>query len=188
MNLLHYSQGKGVRLVLGVIVLLILFPVLFNIIFAFKDEVSYGSGIGYSTCSDFYIRDESERISCSASYSISLGNTGSNHQDLVTIDLASVPDERRVGWNVLDIVATNRRPMGPRISNQQLGDTLHFDIHDLEPNRLVEISILTRGVESATQLENVTIEVQAKGSVLEADPHMTLALRFLRNLGGIFGF
>ena len=188
MALFHYSHNKSLRLALGIVILFILFPALFSVVFAAKDEVSYGAGIGLSTCSDFFISEESDLTLCTTSYNITLGNTGSNHQELVIIDLTSVPKDSRMTWNVLDIVATTRRPIGPRISDHQLGETLHLEIQDLEPNRLVEFGITSRGIESAKQMQNITISVQANGSIIETNPRLTVTLRFLRNLGGIFGF
>jgi len=188
MALFHYSHQKSVRIALGVIILFILFPVLFSIVFASKDEVSYSSGVDLSTCSDFFISEESQLTHCTTSYTITLGNTGSNHQELVTVDLTSLPEDYRMSWNVLDIVATKRRPTGPRISDHQLGEGLRLEIQDLEPNRLVEFRITSRGIEAAEQMETITVSVQANGSTLETNPRLTVSLRFLRNLGGIFGF
>ena len=188
MALFHYSHHKSGKLFLGVVVLFILFPVLFSIVFASKDEVSYSAGVGLSTCSDFFITDDSQLTRCTTSYNITLGNTGSSHQELVTIDLTSVPRDRRMIWNVLDIVATKRRPIGPRISDHQIGEDLRLEIQDLEPNRLVEFRLSSQGIEAAGQMENITISIQANGSTLETNPRMTVTLRFLRNLGGIFGF
>lgn len=187
MALFHYSHNKALRLVLGIVLLIIVFPALFRIVFAAKDEVSYGASFGLSTCSDFFIDEESDLSRCITSYNITIGNTGTNHQELVRIDLTSVPKVRRLNWNVLDIVATSRTPIGPKISDQQQGETLHLQIQDLEPNRLVEFSISSQGIESAKQMENITISVQANGTTIEANPRMTVTLRFLRNLGGIFG-
>lgn len=141
MALFHYSHNKALRLVLGIVLLFIVFPALFRIVFAAKDEVSYGTSFGLSTCNGFFIDAGSDLTRCTTSYNITVGNTGTNHQELVRIELTSVPKTRRLNWNVLDIVATSRRPIGPRISDQQLGDTLHLEIQDLEPNRLVEFSI-----------------------------------------------
>ncbi|GJM14113.1 MAG: hypothetical protein DHS20C12_25160 [Pseudohongiella sp.] len=188
MSLFEYSQRKSVRLALGVAALFIVFPVLFNIVFASKDEVSFAAGVGFSTCNDFFASDESGLSRCASSYNITLGNTGSNNQELITIDLSSVPEDTRLGWNVLDIVATSRRPIGPTISEQQLGDSLRLEIQDLEPNRLVEFTIAGRGIESAKQMEGITLSVQAEGTVIQTNPRLTVGMRFLRNLGGIFGF
>lgn len=188
MALFHYSQHKSVKLALGTVALLIVFPVLFSVVFASKDEISYSAAVGLSTCSDFFITEESQLSRCTNSYNIALGNTGSNHQELVIIDLTSVPKGRRMSWNVLDIVATKRRPIRPKISDHQLGETLRLEIQDLQPNRLVEVRITSQGIETTEQMEAITISVQANGSALEADPRLTVTLRFLRNLGGIFGF
>lgn len=188
MALFHFSHNKSVKLALGIVILLILFPVLFSVVFAAKDEVSYGAGVGFSTCNDFFTKDESGLTRCTTFYNISLGNTGSNHQKLVVIDLTSVPKDRRLSWNALDIVATKRRPTGPRISEHHLGETLRLEIQDLEPNRLVEVRITSQGIESAKQMEAITISVQANGSTIETNPRLTVTLRFLKNLSGIFGF
>ncbi len=188
MDLLHYSQSKAVRAALVAALLLILFPVLFKIVFAAKDEISYGVDYGLSTCGDFFIANEAEKLTCTASYNITLGNTGINNQQLVILDLTSVPEDVRISWNVVDIVATNRRPIGPRISSEQQQETLTFEIEDLEPNRLVEISLSVRGAESAKRLEDIALLPQATGSILNSNPRATVALRFFRNLGGIFGF
>lgn len=188
MTFFHYSHSKALKLALGIVVLLILFPALFRIIFAAQDEISYGAGPGLSTCSEFFAREQSDLSACTTSYNIAVGNTGSNIQEVVTIEVASVPKNRRVNWNILDIVASKRRPIGPRVTNQQLGETLQFEIEDLEPNRMVEINIYSQGLESAEQMENIDITVAARGSVIETNPRTTVALRFLRNLGGVFGF
>lgn len=188
MAFFHYSHSKALKLAISIVVLLILFPALFRILFAAQDEISYGAGAGLSTCSEFFAREESDLSVCTTSYNIAIGNTGSNHQEIVTIEVASVPNNRRVNWRVLDIVASKRRPIGPRVTNQQLGDTLQFEIQDLEPNRMVEISIYSQGLESAEQMENISVKVAASGSVIETNPRTTIALRFLRNLGGFFGF
>ncbi len=188
MDLFHYSHRKAAKLALGIVTLLILFPVLFEVFFAAQDEISLGASTGISTCDDFYIREESELSRCTSTYNISLGNTGSNHQELITIELGSVPENRRISWNTLDIVATNREAIGPRITSQQLGETLVFEILDLQPNRLAEISISSQGIESAEMMENITMAVLAEGSIIEASPRTTVSLRFLSNLAGIFGF
>lgn len=188
MALFHYSHNKAFRLAIAIVILLILFPVLFRVIFAAKDEISIAAGSGVSTCDGFYVADESELASCTSTYTVALGNTGSNHQKLVIVDLNSVPLERRLSWNAVDIVATNRRATGPEITIQQLGETLRFEIQDLQPNRMVEIDILSRGVEYAKQMENIDIAVQAEGSIVEASPRLTVSIRFLRNLSGVFGF
>lgn len=188
MPLFHYSQSKSVRLAICIVVLFILFPALFRIIFAAKDEVSYSAGVGFSTCSDFYISDKSQLTRCTTTYDIALGNTGSTNQELIVVDLTSVPADSPLSWNVLDIVATKRRPIGPKISNHQLGDTIRIEIQNLEPNRLAEIRLSKQGIEFASKMENIGIAVQANGSTIQTNPRLTVSLRFLRNLGGIFGF
>ena len=188
MEYFHYSHRKAISLAIAIVIMLILFPALFRIIFAAEDEISYSASAGISTCDEFYIREESERTRCTSSYTISLGNTGTNHQQQISIDLRSVPTERRLSWNLLDIVATNRKAIGPSISNQQLGDTLRFEIQDLQPNRLVEITILSQGAEHARQMQDIDIRVHAEGTVVQSNPRLTVSLRFLRNLTGIFGF
>jgi hypothetical protein len=188
MSILHYSQNKAIRVALGVIVLLVLFPALFRIVFAEKDEVSFEAGTGISTCSDFFVRDQSDISYCTSTYEIAIGNTGTRNQEVIIIDLSPVPEEHRVSWNVLDIVATSRRPIGPRVSNQQIEGSLQFEIQDLEPNRLVEISLYTQGPEFKEAIEKIDIALSATGNIIETNPRTTVLLRLLKNLSGIFGF
>ena len=188
MALFHHSHNKALGLTLGTILLLVLFPVLFKVIFAAKDEISLAASAGVSTCEDFYIDEESELSRCTSTYNISLGNTGSSHQELISIELTSVPENHRLSWNSLDIVATNREAIIPRIQNQHLGDTLQIEVRDLQPNRLIEIRVSSQGIDAARQMENISISVLAEGTIVETNPRTTVILRFLRNLGGIFGF
>ncbi len=188
MSYFHYTQNKAIRLALVVVLFLFLFPVLFRIVFASEDEVSFGAGAGVSTCADFYIDDESELLSCTSTYNISIGNTGTSHQDLIVVELTSVPENRRLTWGAQDIVATNREANGPLISNQQQGDRLRFEIQNLQPNRLVGISIRSQGAEHAAQMEDIGFSIEAEGAIIEASPRLTVSLRFIRNLGAMFGF
>ena len=188
MSFLSYSQNKSIRLALVVVLLLLLFPALFRIVFASEYEVSYGAEAGISTCGEFYIDDESELLSCTSTYNVSIGNTGSSHQSLIVVELTSVPESHRLSWGAQDIVATNREANGPQITNEQLGDRLRFEIQDLQPNRLVDFNISSQGAEHAAQMENIAISVQAEGSVIEASPRLTISMRFLRNFGAMFGF
>lgn len=171
-----------------VIVLLVLFPALFRILFAAQDEVSYGAGTGISTCDGIYLNDDSDLSRCTSTYDITIGNTGTNHQELIVIELGKIPKTSRLNWSALDIVATNRKPTGPRVVEQKIDDQLRIEIHDLDPNRLVQINLSSRGIESARQMEGVTMTIQAEGSVISANPRLTVVLRFLRNVTSIFGF
>lgn len=188
MLLQHYSHSRAVWLALTVVLLLILFPVLFRIVFAARDEVSFAAGAGVSTCDAFYVDEESDLSRCTSTYNVSVGNTGSNHQSLIVVELSSVPENRRLSWGALDIVATNREATGPGITNQQRGEILRFEIEDLQPNRVVDISISSQGVENARQMENIAASIQAEGAIVEASPRLTVYLRFIRNLAGAFGF
>lgn len=188
MSLLDYIQNKNVRIVLCIVVLFIVFPTLFRIFFAAKDEISFAAGTGFSTCSDFFIDDESELARCTSNYNVTVGNTGTNNQELIVVNLSNVPEGSRVAWNVVDIVATNRRPVGPIVENRQIEDILKFEIRDLEPNRLVELNILSQGVEASGLLEDIALSIESNGSQVETNPRLTVVLRFFRSVAGIFGF
>lgn len=184
---LHFSQRKAALLAIGVVFLL-LFPTVFGVIFPAKDELSYSAGVAYSTCDAFYADTDSDLSRCTTSYNITLGNTGSNDMDLIYLELAPVPQERRLSWNVLDIVATNRRAAGPAISTQQKGEIVIIEIRNLQANRLVEFTISAQGLESMQGIRDIEAVLRAEGSILEVNPRATVSLRFLRSLGAVFGF
>ena len=183
-----YNQKRAVICVAVLLILFVFFPVTFRILFAADYEVSYGAGLGFSTCSDFYISDESELSRCTSRYNITVGNTGTEIQELIEIKLLPVPADSYLNWNVLDIIATNKSSVRPAITEQREVEELQIQIRNLGPNRLIEFSLTGRGLEAAQAMENITVEVDAMGSMIQSNPRLTLALRFIRNLAGIFGF
>ena len=187
MALLTYSHKRALYLGGSVIAIAILFPTVFSILFAAADEVSYSAGIDSSTCTDFLIQQGAGAALCTTRYGVVVGNTGTNKQDLVTVELYDVPSESRVGWSALDLVATSVRPTGPEVTEVALENGLRLVIADLAANRLVQFSLVARGPESIAQLQRVSVAVQANGRVIETNPHLTVVSRFVRNVFGVFG-
>ena len=183
-----HNQRRLLILVGGVVILLVVFPVIFRILFAADYEVSYSAGFGVSTCSDFYISDASQLVSCTSRYNLIIGNTGTQMQERIAVKLQSIPAGSRLNWNVLDIVATNNSAARPEITSQRDANELQILIQNLAPNRLVEFSAVSSGNEAAKVMQQSSIEIAATGTMIQANPRLTLILRFIRNMAGIFGY
>jgi len=176
------TQRKVFYWVGGVILLALLFPSLFRTLFAAKDELSYSAGLSMTTCSGFLANGYSSPDSCRAAYRVVLGNTGTNPQDLIEVVLSPVPETWLLGTGVQDIVASAKRRARAEISHEQINDSLYIEIANLQPNRLVELSVMARGVEAADVLAGTTIQIDSSGAVIESNPRMTVTARFFRNL------
>ena len=172
----------------GAIMLALLFPSVFRMTFAARDEVSYSAGLSSTTCRGFLANGYSSPESCRSIYRIVLGNTGTNTQNNIRVLLSPVPETWLLGTGVLDIVASAQRRSRPDISHEQSADSLEITITNLEPNRLVELSVMTRGSEAATLLGNTTVHINSTGTVIESNPRLTVTARFFRNLLSVFGF
>ena len=181
-----YTQRRTIATALVVILIAIVFPTALAIIFAAEDEVSYSAAAGLSTCSDFFIENDSQLERCTSPFEIVLGNTGSNTQALVSIRISPVPAELRMGQSVQDIVASARRSENPEISQYSMDNSRLFTIRNLAPNKLVAIELVSRGIESHQLLQQLQVEVEATGSVLESNPRLTVLSRLARNLLGLF--
>jgi hypothetical protein len=181
-----FTQRRALATALGVIFIAVVFPTALAIIFATEDEVSYSAVAGLSTCSDFFIKNDAQLERCTSPFKIVLGNTGSNTQPLVSIRISPVPAELRMGQSVQDIVASARRSENPEISQHSIDNTRLFTIRNLAPNKLVAIDLVSRGIESHQQLQQLQVEVEATGSVIESNPRLTVLSRFARNLLGLF--
>jgi hypothetical protein len=182
------NQRKVLIWVAGVVLIALLFPALFRIVFAAKDEVSYSAGLSITTCQGFLANGYSSPESCRANYRVVLGNTGSNPQQEVLLTLAPVPDTWLLSSGALDIVASAERRAVPGIEHQQLEERLRITVTNLEPNRLVEINVTTRGAEAAELLSTAAITIDANGTVIESNPRLTVTARFFRNLFSVVGF
>jgi hypothetical protein len=176
------TQRKYLLWAGGVLLLILFFPSLFGTVFSSKDEVSYSAGLSMTTCQGFLANGYSSPESCRATYGIVLGNTGTNPQDEIQVTLSPVPETWLLGTGVLDIVASAQRRSRPDISHVQVDESLHITIANLEPNRLVELDVMTRGAEAAELLTSTTIQVDATGAVIESNPRLTVTARFFRNL------
>ncbi len=182
-----YSHRRGVTTAAIIIVLLIIFPTLFSIIFASRDEISFESGFSVSNCRSIFLDQPEEEERCLSTYRVVLGNTGSNPQELVSVEMNDVPEVFRKYTGAINIVASARPPVNPEITESQQGQNLHYEIRGLEPNRLVEISITTLGLPAYERLQQLEVNVNATGTVIEASPYVTVTSRFFRNMLGVFG-
>lgn len=188
MALLDYSHKKAITVGGIVLVLFFLFPTIFSVLFPADNEVSYSAGIASSTCSDFFLEAGADGSSCTTRYSVVVGNTGSNLQEVVTVELRPLLPGQPVGWNVVDIVATAVRTPPPTITDVVLEDGRRLVIEGLAPNRQVEFVLPGRGMQSVAQMENVSATVGASGRVIASNPSLTVMSRFVKNVFGIFGF
>ena len=183
----YFSHRKALLYAGGVIFLLLLFPTLFSILFASKDELSFESGFSLSNCRAIFLDRPGEEERCVTTFQVVLGNTGENAQELITVELVGVPEVFRKYTGAINIVASARPPVNPEIIETASDDRLHYEIHGLEPNRLVEIEITTLGLAAYEQLQQVQVNVNASGTVIEASPYVTVTSRFFGNVLSIFG-
>ncbi len=170
----------------GVIIVAVVFPTLFEIVFATADEISYSAGTGLSTCGDFFNEDETARDSCTTPFALVIGNTGTNTQEIVEIRVSPLPDYVGLSSSTQNIVATARRADNPVIVEYHTAESLHFTLQNLAANKLVEILLITRGEEQGRLLENLTIDIDATKTIIETNPRLTVMARFARNLLGLF--
>lgn len=188
MALLDYTHRKAITFGAAVLLLFVLFPTAFTVLFPASDEISYSAGISSSTCGGFFVDADSDGANCTTRYSIVVGNTGVNRQEIITLEVSGVPAVLPLGWNVLDIVATSVRTPAPQIFEIPLNYGRRIVIEGLAPNRLVEFTLVARGMESVDLLNGITVSVQATGRVINNDPTLTVISRFIKNVFGIFGF
>lgn len=186
--LLEYTHRKAIILIIVAIVLAVLFPSVFGMVFPSANEISYDAGISNSTCSDFYFPDGKNRQRCTSQFLVVIGNTGTVPQKLTTVELDYMPDVQRMNWTELDIVASSVRPARATITEQAKGPGRVYLIENLAPNRLIEFSFTARGDQARATLANIQVAVQAKGRLINSNPHLTLASRFIRNILGVVGF
>ncbi|MEQ8953521.1 MAG: hypothetical protein RL120_05255 [Gammaproteobacteria bacterium] len=183
-----FSHRKAVITVAVVLLLLLVFPSLFAIVFPSREELSYQAGFSTSNCRAMFIDQPGEAQRCLSTYRVELGNTGVEPQALVTVVLADVPPIFRKYTGAINIVASARPPVNPEITETERDGDLYYEIRGLEPNRLVAISISTLGVDAYQGLQDMEISVDAAGTVIEASPYVTVTSRFFRNILGVFGF
>jgi len=169
-----------------VIVLGFLFPTLFNIIFAARDELSYSAGIQSTTCSGFARNDNRPATNCLTIYAIKLGNTGINPQPAIEVSLLDTPATWRFSSSVVDIVASAQRRGSPAIDYSTGDGEALVRIEDLPRNRLVELYLTTLGFPAYRKLQTMSVAVSASGNVIESSPYVTVLSRFVRNLTVLF--
>lgn len=170
----------------AVLILLIVFPTLFAILFASAEEISYQAGLSSSTCGESFLARGGSRENCISRYQLLIGNTGSRAQQEVVVELEDFPADYRLGRSVQDIVASARRSANPGISEVSEDGRLAFVIRDLQANKLVTLTLLTRGEAAFRQLQQTRARVSARGSLIEAAPRLTVIGRLARNLLGLF--
>ena len=188
MDLLDYSHRRLIILGAVVLALFIFFPTLFGMLFPASDEVSYSAGISSSTCEGFFVDEDSAGRNCTTRYAITVGNTGTNNQELVTIEVNNLPASLPFSWNALDIVASSVRAAVPQITQVPQNYGRRLVIADLAPNRLVEFTLVARGSESLVLLQDINVTVLANGRAIKSNPTLTVISRFFKNVFGIFGF
>lgn len=187
MALLDYSHKKAITFGAVILVLFVFFPTLFSVLFPAADEVSYSAGVASSTCSAFFVEAGADGSSCSTRYSVVVGNTGSNLQEVVTVELRPLLPGQPVGWNIVDIVASAVRTPPPTITDEVLEDGRRLVIEGLAPNRQVVFILPGRGMQSVEQMANISATVVARGRVIASNPSLTVMSRFVKNVFGIFG-
>lgn len=157
-------------------------------LFPASDEVSYSASIASSTCEGIFVDEDAAGSNCTSIYAITVGNTGTNHQELVAVEVNVVPASLPFNWNAFDIVASSLRSATPQITQAPLNYGRRLVIADLAPNRLVEFTLTARGPESLVTLQELNVSVLANGRAIASNPILTVLSRFLKNLFGIFGF
>ena len=188
MTLLTYTHKRAIGLGIGVVVLALLFPTAFDVVFASRDEVSYEAGINFSTCGDLYFNTGEDRSRCTTQFLVVLGNTGTVTQERVTVELDYVPEVQRLNWTLLDIVASSVRAPRAGIIEERKNQGRGLTITGLVPNRLVEISFTARGPEAQALMDTINVRVTATGRVINSNPHLTVLSRLAKNLLSVFGF
>lgn len=180
---------RRLAIVAGTVLLLALvFPGLLRVLFAADEEVSYSAGLSYTTCRGLASSDYSTDETCRVAYAIVVGNTGTVVQDEVRAVVQPVPADWRLGYNAQDIVASAERRAVPDISYVQTGDAVVITIGNLQPNRLVDLEMLSLGVESLRLFETSQVRLEADAAIVEASPRLTVVSRFARNVFSVFGF
>lgn len=191
MILMSYSPGKipvakALLWAGGILVLALMFPTVFKVIFAARDELSYSAGVDSTTCAGIPGNASTPSENCLTIYTISLGNTGVNPQASIDVSLRNGPEPWRFGNSVVDIVASARRREVPTVDYRSESGLTYFHVENLQPNRLLELHMSYLGFAAYEQLQDVSVEVSALGSVIESNLHLTVLSRFFRNLTLLF--
>ncbi|MFM1895765.1 MAG: hypothetical protein RLZZ385_839 [Pseudomonadota bacterium] len=170
----------------ALLVLAQLFPTALRLLFASNDELSFDTRVLSSTCAGLLADERRPPENCVVIYGIELGNTGTNPQPLIEVRLGGAPEIWRLDEQVVDIVASARRRGSPEVRIDSLPDAALIRVENLEPNRLLSLRLAFLGLQASRQLETMTVEVSASGSLINTSPHLTVLSRFLRNLFGVF--
>lgn len=180
---------RRLALIAGVLLLLaVLFPGLLRVLFAADEELSYSAGLSYTTCAGLTSSRYSTDDTCRVAYAIVVGNTGTVVQNEIRVIVQPVPNEWRLGFNAQDIVASAERRAVPEISYEQNGDEVVISIRNLQPNRLVDLEMLSLGTESLRQFQAAQTRLEADAAIVETSPRLTVVSRFARNVFSVFGF
>ena len=166
----------------------LVWPTGLRLFFGADKEISYSAGFDFTTCSGFLANESIDSDRCRAEYRIALGNTGSEVQEQILLELAPVPPTWRLGVNVTDIVASAKEKVQPVIEHQQTGEKLNISIENLQPNRMVRLQIVTIGAEAAELLATTEAHILSAGEVVESNPELTVVARFFRSVFSVFGF
>lgn len=161
-------------LIIGVVLAaLMLMPAvnLFSVLFGHGTELSYSGDTSFSTC-------RMEHVSCVTYVEIKLGNTGTEPQDDVEIDLSKFPRWNTVSYGFKKIVASNESLRQPEVSIDRQVGTIRID--RLEVNLMLEFDIGFFGEESYRALEGAEAVIHSRGRVVESDPKATALARAFR--------
>lgn len=183
----HFFRRRVMLWCGAVVLLFILWPGGFRLIFPAANEVSFNAGLNFTTCSGFLANDSIDSDRCRTDYRVALGNTGSNAQEHIELVLSPVPETWRLGLSVSDIVASAREKVRPRIIHHQVDDTLTFEITNLQENRQIVLQLTTLGAEAAELLAQTEAEIKAEGIVIGTNPQLTVVARFFRSMFSLFG-
>ena len=183
----HINRRRIVAWSLGLLLLLLIWPGSFRLFFGADNEISYSAGFDFTTCSGFLANESIDSERCRAEYRITIGNTGSEVQQQILLELAPVPPTWRLATSVTDIVASAQEKIQPAIEHEQLASTLNIRIEDLHPNRVVRLQIITIGADAAELLATTEAHILSDGTIVQSNPELTVVARFFRSLFSAFG-
>jgi hypothetical protein len=169
------------------VVIFIVFPTSFRLIFAADRELSYSAGISSTTCEGLSSSRYSSPESCRVVYRLLLGNTGTELLQDIQIRLEPVPDDSRLNIYSQDIVASARQSGDLNASHEIINNALGINLGQLAPNRQVYLDLVSAGVESLELLQDSELSIEADAVLIDSNPQLTVISRFFRNLVSVFG-
>lgn len=150
-------------------------------------EVLYSGNLSMAHCST-----ATGQPTCALKYRFSVGNTGTEVQDSVRIELPAELPRATLDTKISDIVASARKTPQALVRQEAATGSTVFLISDLAPNTVVDIDLFCALCERADvdAFRGIRARVEAKGNVTEADPRVATfrngIVKFLRVLG-LFG-